>query len=316
MSNANVVFQLLLNDFEKAVGHQYEPMKDYVSLAEELISYCNTEPNSKELRRAACIYSINQKFELNRLGIKSFIDYAATKKIYFNYHDKKSIKNYFDSSDNTSFLTFLGQKVSDKRTYDEFKNLFCPLSAEKTIKELNKIIVESGQKQEILNSIFSAYLFNSFPNNLTHSFFSNSSPQDYIPDYYEYLHNCFGNSLKREKAISLLVINQALIDSFDNFEEFKDSLCNYIRYAYNTLSNHCHLSIYIDLGREHVGLKWELYSDIVLYAEKFIEEELKIGYFHPKKIEEQTSKYIPSLNIKDSKFGIANADSRIRIVLS
>lgn len=306
MSSANVVFQLLLNDFEKVVGHKYAPMKDYFSLAEELILYCNTKPNSKELRKTACIYSINQKFELNRLGIKDFIDFAATKKIYFNYHDKKSIKNYFDSSDKNSFEAFLGQKVSDKGTFDEFMNLFCPLSAEKTIKDLNEIIGESGQKQEILNSIFSAYIFNSFPTNLTHGFFSKSDPKDYVTDYYEYLHNCFGNSLKREKAITLLVINEALIESFNNLEEFKDSLCSYIRYAYDTLSNHCHLSIYIDLGNEYVGLKWELYSDIVLYAEKFIEEELRIGYFHPKKIEEQTLKYIPSLSIKDAKFEIAN----------
>lgn len=306
MKNASLVFRLLLNDFEKVVGHQYVPLKDYVLLAEELITYCHTEPNSEELRKTACIYSINQKFELNRLGIKAFIDYAATKRVYFNYHDKKSIKNYFDSSDNKSFRTFLGQRVSDKNTFDEFMNLFCPLSGEKTIKELNEIIVESGKKQEILNSIFSAYIFNSFPANLTHSFFSNSEPKDYVTDYYEYLHNCFGNSLKREKAITLLVINEALIESFDNLEELKDSLCSYIRYAYDTLSNHCHLSIYIDLGNEYVGLKWELYSDIVLYAEKFIEEELSIGYFHPKKIEEQTLKYIPSLKVKNAEFKIAN----------
>lgn len=306
MKNANLVFQLLLNDFEKVVGHQYVPMKDYVLLAEELITYCQIKPYSEELRKNNCIYSINQKFELNRFGIKAFIDFAAKKKIYFNYIEKKNIKNYFDSSDNKSFRTFLSQKVSDKKTFDEYMNLFCPLSAEKTIEKLNEIIVDSGKKQEILNSIFAAYLFNSFPNKLTHSFFSNSDPKDYITDYYKYLHNCFGNSLRREKALTFLVIDEALIESFESLEEFKDSLCNYIRYAYDTLSNHCHLSIYIDLGSDYVGLKWELYSDIVLYAEKFIENELSIGYFHPEKIQEQTLKYIPNLNIEDAKFNIAN----------
>jgi len=306
MLNVSEIFQLLVTDFEKVIGYKYMPMREYISLAEELIAFCNGNLNSENERKSSCIYSINQKFELNKANIKAFIDFAATKRIYFNYHDKKSIKNYFDYLDEEVFFTFLSQKITDKEILNEFKNLFCPLSLTNTIKELHNIVIESGQKQEILNSLFAAYVFNSFPINLTHSFFSEGNPQDYIPDFYKYLHNSFNNSLKREKAVAFLIIDQVLIESFDNLDEFKDSICNYIRYAYNTLSNHCHLSIYIDLGGQYIDLKWELYSDIVLYAEKFIEENLKIGYFHPERIEEQTLNYIPNLNIKEADFKVAN----------
>lgn len=306
MANASDIFQILVSDFERVVCYRYLPTKEYVSLAEKLIAFCDGNLNNEIKRNSACIYSINQKFELNKSTIKAFIDFAATKKIYFNYHDKKNIKNFFDSSNDKSFVSFLNKKIRNKQINGECKSLFCPLSAEMTIIELDSIVKEIGKKQEILNSLFAAYVFNSFPINLTHSYFSESNPQDYIPDYYEYLHNCFGSSLKREKAITLLVIDQELISSFENLSEFKDSICNYIRYSYDTLSNHCHLAIYIDLGTDYGGLKWELYSDIVLYAEKFIEEKINIGYFHPKRIEEQTLKYIPNLNLEDANFKIAN----------
>lgn len=306
MINASNIFRNLVLDFEGIVGFSYNPTTDYILLSENLITFCNGKVYDKVKRESVVIYSVNQKFELNKKSIKSFIDFAATKKIYFNYHDKKAIKNFFDSSDENSFTNFLSKKISNKKILDEFTNLFCPIHVEATIKELKSIVLKSDKQQEILNSLFSAYIFNSFPVNLTHSFFSENDTKNYISDYYEYLHNCFGSSLKRKKAVTFLVIDQSLIASFNNIDEFKDSLCNYIRYAYRTLSNHCHLAIYIDLGVEYVGLKWELYSDIVLYAEKFIEENLNIGYFHPKRIEEQTSKYIPSLDFKDADFKIAN----------
>jgi DNA modification methylase len=306
MANARDIFQLLLNDFEKVVGHSYMPIKEYVQLTEKLIEFCDFEVSSQKVRKTACIFAINQKLELNKENIKALIDFAASQKIYFNYHDKKSIKDYFDSLNEKEFIKFLDEKIKNKEIVIGCKKLFCPINTDKTIEKLGLIAKESGHQQEILNSLFAAYVFNSFPISLTHGFFSDNNSNNYIPDYYEYLHNCFGHSLKREKAITLLVISESLIESFDSLEEFKDSLCNYIRYAYDTLSNHCHLAIYIDLGSEYVGLKWELYSDIVLYAEKFNEEKLKIGYFHPKRIEEQTLKHIPNLNINDSDFKIAN----------
>ena len=52
---------------------------------------------------------------------------------------------------------------------------------------------------------------------------------------------------------------------------------------------------------------WSLYSDLVLYAEKFIEEELKIGYFHPDQIEQVTSSYIAETDISKAHFNIANS---------
>lgn len=296
----------LVKTFEKSIGQGFKPTKDYVSSLNDLISFCNCNFKTFEILKSNCIKSINQKFEFNKPFIKGFIDFAASKKIYFNYHNKKKIKTYFDSGDKKSFNEFLKQNISDKSSIDYLEKLFCPLSAENTIIELHKILNESTKRQEILNSLFSAYVFNSLPLNLVHSYFSGTGPKEYIPDYYEYLNHGFGESLIREKALSIIVIDNDLIRSFNDIENFKDSIANYIRNTYNSLSNHCHLAIYIDLGIEYVGIKWELYSDIVLYAEKFIEEELNIGYFHPEKIREQTLKHIPEIKIEDSKFEIAN----------
>ncbi len=309
MSKKAVEISVLINDFCNVVGWNFIPMPEYILETQKLIDSCKDSILPMLLRDEACFLSINQKFELNKEGIRLFIDFAASQKVYFNYHEKKMIKNYFDSSNKIAFQCWIEEKFKDKEVQILYLRHFTPITNEDTIKQLHHIINNSKQAEDILHSLFAAYVFCSFNVENVHQYFSNSHKKNkgtYVANYYEYLHNCIGDKLKRGKALSFLVINNDLIKSCQSIEAFKDSLCSFIKTAYNSLSNHCYLSIYIDLEEDSKALKWELFSDIVLYAEKFIEEKLEIGYFHPNKIKEITKKYIDGINDNEANFEIAN----------
>ncbi len=305
MTIKKIDISTVIKDFSNIVKINFTPLKEYITEVTNVINACSASYRTPIERRKECINAINHKFDLNKAYIKSFIDYAAKKKVYFNYHEKKSIKSFFDYDDKSGFKAWINSKFSKSNEIDDYVSHFTPLSSEESIKQLHEIIKETGKEDDILHALFAAYIFNVFDTKDIQKFFSNETEKtEYFENYYEYLHSNFGSTLKREKALSFLVINDSLIDSTKDINEFKDSVCSYIREAYMSLSNHCYLSIYIDLSEQHKSLKWELFSEIVLYAEKFIEEELNKGYFHPQKIKEKTEKYIPEL--KDGKFNIAN----------
>lgn len=295
----------LINDFSKVIKVTFNPSQEYKDAIESLLLKLNDVIVDEKTRENYCIQVINHKFDFNKKNIKNFIDTVALKKFFFNYHQKKIIKKFFDASDVEGFTNWIKVHFGNKAVLKELVNLFHPIDKKTTISRLHEELDEK-HKKEILHSLFSAYIFNSFSAKDIYPIFSDKG-SDYVENYFEYLHKCLGEELQRKKALDFLVIDDSLVSLFATTKDLKNSLFHYIKSSYSTLSNHCYLSIYISLGEKYKALKWELYSDMVLFAEKFNEENLKIGYFHPNKIAENTKRYIKKLDLKDAKFNIANS---------
>ncbi len=309
MDRKTVDTSTLMDDFSKVIRWKFDPNPEYKAETQKLVDTCKEFIQPKSYREAACLFEINQKFEFNKNNTKSFIDFAASREVYFNYHEKNIIKTFFDTSQEKAFENWIRAKFNSKNEQDIYISQFTPISKEETIKRLHDTIFTTQNESDILHSLFSAYVFYSFPIEKTHKYFCDGnmeSKAEYVPNYFEYLHNCLGDKLKRKKALSFIVVNDDLVDSCESIQEFKDSLCAFIRNTHSSLSNHCYLAVYIDLSKKYKDFKWELYADIVLYAEKFIEERLRIGYFHPNTIQDSTRKYIEGLNIEDANFKVAN----------
>lgn len=303
MEKGKATFNVLVKDFNQIVGVDFMPSSEYKNQTIALLNYCQNNIYSEQTRRNNCINSINQKFELNKSRIKSLIDFAAKQKIYFNYHEKKELKVFFDTNNQKGFNEWVNSKIEApyRSSCIEFFN---PIPPKDSINILKEQLRDQEHCDDILHALFSSYVFHSFDKEQVFDFFSGLEKQK--KNYYEFLHTNFSEKLKRGQTLSFLVINNALIESCKDINEFKDSVCTYIAEEYNQLSNHCYLAILIDIKGEDKNLKWELFSDITLYAEKFIEEKLKIGYFHPDKIQAQTKQYISNLNTKSADFSIAN----------
>lgn len=294
----------LFRDFLNVLGVDWEMPPTFIPEIEKLISHCGDEKvKTKIERRAELISTINEKFLFNKSEVKLFLANAAKQKIYFNFRQKKKINHFFNSSDFENIKSWLTE-LKGHEPAQQLLRFFNPIKPDKTIEKIDLELDREDKKDLILSSLFSSYVFNSFSTKKVHQYFeeSKTSNSSYIPNFFDYLQTQYGRKLSRELALVYINIE---VDSFQNIQSLKNSIFELIRKSYNELTNHCYLAIKIN-HTSPKSLKWEFFSDLVLYAEKFKLEHLKKGYFHPKKIEEKTEKYISGINLNESKFHLAN----------
>ncbi|MBS9525907.1 site-specific DNA-methyltransferase [Litoribacter alkaliphilus] len=275
----------------------------------EIKNILRSFPNSikpKEERYNSLIYRINEKLDLNNKKIKNFIDSSAKLKIYFNYHEKKFIRQAYDKNDRVLFEEIINERFKNSKQKEVILNLFSPINEKETIIQVKKALSTDNKSSEIALSIFSSYIFDSFSSKLLHSYFSGVSTEKYTEDFFQFLQNEYPLSLTRDKGLSVLQINDKVIENSKKPEQLEKIIFNHIEKTYQTLSNHCYYSILLDFEEINGFSKWDLYYKIVLFSEKFIQEKTVKGYFHPDKIRDKTSRYINELKVEDCDFNIAN----------
>lgn len=258
---------------------------------------------------------ISEKLDLYNKQIKNIIDKCAELKVYFNYHEKNIIRDSITSS-GEGLRELIYSKIELSKIAKDLLNY--PKLSKKDV--FNAFISLKGNDEDYLSvteSVFSRFLFDLFPLSITYQY--NSKSKDYIPSFYQYLRKKFPEKYSRTNTLTVLKINSELYNSFDTYESFRAAIFLFINNAYIKLQNHCFLAILIEpIFNGSESATWMMYSDIVLYAEKFIEEELKTGYFHPDVIQEKTSAYIKNINTAEAKFDLANTGFSYRdcIVIS
>jgi len=103
-----------------------------------------------------------------------------------------------------------------------------------------------------------------------------------------------------KSAVIYLNISQDLFDNYSNKNEFYYALFTFIKKAYEELENHKTLLIKIgNIISDKINIKWELYSYLSIFAEKFIKDYEKRPYFFPEQHCKDDLEY--RLGIKISK---------------
>ncbi|MGF1788825.1 site-specific DNA-methyltransferase, partial [Photobacterium swingsii] len=85
------------------------------------------------------------------------------------------------------------------------------------------------------------------------------------------------------------------VSSNQSYKDIRNYVCGLIKQCYESQNNHTYTFIKIP---KKIPNKWSLLSDLIIFSEKFIEEEEKIGYFNPNKLTQLMSKYINCNNNK------------------
>ncbi|WP_420768358.1 DNA-methyltransferase [Parageobacillus thermoglucosidasius] len=304
------IAKLLIDDFNSILKCNWNPSE---SLFKELIILVTAlkeqEIRPYEIRRKELIKLINQKFDFNKSIFKAIIDYCAEHKIYFNYPEKQLISNYIDSNDLVGFSDFIFTKLGDNFLTRNIIGQFKPIDDSTTINYLyNKLEENSEKKEEILESLFGGYVFFSFDKKIIHNYFSNKGlDEPYHEDYFDFLKYNYPHFFNRSCSLIYLTIDEKLFEKFDSLTIFKNSILNLIKDSYEKLDNHSFFAVLIKpIIYKNINIQWELYSDVVLFSEKFIETKIEKDYFKPEKIRELTSKYIKNIDFSKAKFEIAN----------
>ena len=264
----------------------------------------------KEKRFSKLIEGINKKFDLNKSDVKKFIDFSAKQKIYFNYHDKNKISKFYNTSNKKGFLKFINQLDLIETRKKKLIGLFNPLTDKDVINFIKNEIIENDKEDDILLSIFTAYVSHSFPIKKMHHCFNQLSADGdlYRENFHPFLKYNYGHKFERIVGLSICKIDSEFYKKYKDYEDFINGIYKIIETKFELLSNHCYLSIIIEpIDFEGKNITWDIYSDITLYAEKFKEENLKKGYFHPQKIKDETLNYIKEIDSKGAHFEIANS---------
>lgn len=305
----------LIGQFQSVLDVAWVPPADLYSAATDAIQGCG-EDNilGADQRRKMLFGLVNSKLGLNSERVRAFLDTAATRDIFFNYHDKAEIRNAFDHSDGDAF-----ERWRSSRGFNEMlRELLNPLTPKETLDLLRGQLQHptvrrsdarscdpAERRNSILRSLFGSFVFGCFPAEMMHRHLNPDCRAKYFSDFYEHLQHFHPAVLHRHRALTFLIVDDKLHNTLG--ADLRNWLFHFIEQEYLKLSNHCYFAILIKPIREsREDGQWRLFSDLVLYAEKHRETTQKVGYFHPDKIEAATLAHVPALRPGDGRFEVAN----------
>ncbi|MGW9530495.1 DNA-methyltransferase [Paenibacillus terrae] len=301
--------QYVIDNFNEITGISWTPPAQYLVeldalLQTELKFHVESPINIKK----SLIALINHKLLLNKEVFKSIVDTAAKLGMIFNYHEKDRLARSLDINDISAFQNLVLSKSNNAEVNQKLELLFVPCSETATLQKLKNELEIDERREEILQSLFSGYIFCFFNREEIHRHFSNSRTDEiYHQNFYDYLKTHHPSFFERTCSLIYLDINQETLDKTGSLEIFRNNLLKVIQDSFNRLNNHCYMGIFIKpIFYNNKNIQWDLYADAVLFAEKFLEIELKKGYFKPEKISNITKGYIEELNLDTTKFHISN----------
>ncbi len=307
----------LTDDFREALSvADWDPPSDVVAAAQAAIEgCCGWRMLSGEKRHRELIALVNAKLRLNKERFREFLDRAAARKAVLNYHDKAEVQDCFDRYDRDRLASWLVARGYDASLLEAFR----PVTRSETLKGLHEQLRTgavarsdardcdvSERKSEVLRALFGSYVFRAYPREAMHTFFNADSRKNYLPDFYDHLLEFHSGALRRDCALVFLNIDKAL-HATRSGNDLRDALFSFVERTYERLSNHCFFAVLIQpFDHDGESGQWQLFSDLVLFAEKHKEVRLTAGYFCPDQIEANTVQHVRHLDTAAAQFSVAN----------
>lgn len=291
----------IIDEFKNRIGTEWSPDESPIKCIQNIIEYSNSKgfKIGNDYDRAF-IEAVNQKLDLNSKVFKEIMDAAFKEHIKFNYLQKLQVKALLDSDNKDEYIRLLSEMGA---TSEHLKEKFLPVHREETMKQLKILYTTDGKYLEVLSSIFSRYCFNLFDKKCSAEFFSQE--QDIEMNYFDFISTKYPDICNRDFALSIIKVEETLFGN--SYDEGCNIVLSTIKKTYEELNNHCEMVVYIpSMEMDEVDFQWQLYSDVILYAEKHVREKIDRVYFRWKKIGDVTKNYIETLVPYNAEFEYAN----------
>ncbi len=304
--NSIVSVHALHQEFEALTGTLWELPRDMEhALAAVFRHLGRVGMRPAQKRRRELQAAINSKLRLNQRTYKAILASAAENRVLFNYHEKAGVSHSLDYANRSHFFSVMLRKNIPHQVLSVLAKHFMPPSWEETIYAFSSAVHEDGRAEQINRAVFSAFAFHTFESRLIHSYFSETSPDNYQPRYYDHLRLLLPEVFRRPCGLIFWKIDDRWLINGGDTERTREDVLGALRCLADRLSNHCYLGILIKPLRHGEAYKWRLYSDLVLFGEKYRDVKLKAGYFHPEQIARQTRDYVPNLDLEACRFDLA-----------
>lgn len=307
----------LLSEFEAIVGCALVLPEEYGEPYERLCEHLRARPlRSPPERRRWLIAHINRKFRFNADGAARLYAAAAAMGHTFNYHEKTAIQLAFDLSDQDALDRVFATRSFPPAVLSRLTAQFEPLAEGETIRRFRaeltaptKLRREKGDRpieREILLAAFSAFLFCVAEAEVLHQFFDRSyEAGGYQPSFWLQLRRMYPHLYNRDRTLD--VVRLAATAAQEPYEDVRNRTLALVRESYRCLNNHGHLAVLIEpMSIDGRFIGYELVADLILFAEKHVQVELKNAYFQHAKIGVTTSAYIPELDADRARFHVAD----------
>ena len=308
-----------LAEFEQVTTFQPQLTAEYRSALIDFCAFLRDKPlRAKNERARWLLMHINRKFRLNQVPVAAVYGEAAKWGTTFNYHEKEAIQQAFDLSDGVAFAQVLQEKAVAPLLKKRLLELFQPIGEDLTIKALGREVAEpsklrreKGERQigrDILLSTLSSFMFSLAEEEVLHSYFDESySPEQYEASFWVQLRVNHPELYDRERTLDVVRIDDTFSSGFHDFGSLQGAVMAIIRRSYSKLSNHGYLALWIDPLRNagHI-VTWRLVESVKLFAEKFLEVPLEQKYFGYRRVADETTSYIPNVDLDKAQFGLAN----------
>ena len=259
-----------------------------------------------EDRQCELYATINAKLKLGQPSFKRVLDTAAEHNIFFNYHQKAGIQRAVDYNDRAALFEILLRSPALPKALSEIAQQFQSPTWEETRQALKTVLAEDARSHQVQRAIFSAYAFLCFQTPLIHTHFAGDKPDTYLPGFYDHLRRRIPRAFDRPCGLVYLRIDDHWLEGLTSEQQIRTKVLSSVQELSQRLSNHCYLAILLKPLGDGEAMKWKLFSDLVLYAEKHRTVRLQKGYFQSSKIASKTQDYIPDLNADACRFDLAH----------
>ena len=294
------MFESIINSFCDLISHEWKPTDSQIETLESLYAFSEQNGYSCSNAYEESFYeAVNNKLATNLLSYQHILDVAFSNGIKLNYLFKTEIKTLLDSGNGEKYRAYL---IKNGISSIELFEAFNPVERVVTMQQFNDAKEKDKRFDEMLNAIFSRYCFNLFEKRCTSLFFSKSS--EYAPDYFEFISAIYPDMCRRDKALAFIDISAVLFE--DGYSNGCDCVLNTVKQSFDLLNNHCDMAVYVpDIEIDGHSVQWELFADLVLYAEKMNPEKIDRMYFRWKKIKSASEEYIKGLDNVKTDFSTA-----------
>ena len=311
-----MTIQELLKQFTDSLQLEFQPSSELEFHANDLMERLhNVNPLDEDKRVETLFALINGKFRLNAEHIARFLTFAAVNKVTLDYHDKKEVSAAFDLGDAEIWRkTILKRKLPAEVQLVDFETQFAPISRQETLNALHRelktpTLVRKDSKpkdwsKDILSSLFGAFVYSSMPEQAVHGVLDPlNQEQHYEEDFWQHLHKNLPHLFSRHHTLSCFRVNQDSLNQHVSRSVYRNTLRSALAAAHADLANHGHVALLIDALKEgDQNITWELYSEIVLYAEKHLDVSVDQGFIKYEKIRSSTLRDNPEINIEEARF--------------
>lgn len=248
------ISQKITNDFQVYLGRiQKVQLKQYLDYQkksdfQELLRLIGDEitPYSKEIK-AICAQNLKKNPQIIENSVKAFLGKLETA---INDDNQKRVTDYLIFIYSRLVTKNEERKISLKKLYDDNmdNSSFDGKQKEKFLKFCNN---KKNNRDEVIRNFNTKYL------------------------------NILENGDKKS-AIIYLNVSQEIYNNSENKANFYDSLFSFIKNAYDKLENHKTLVIRVgNILSNNINIKWEIYSYLTIYSEKFQKVKERGTHFFP-----------------------------------